>query len=144
MNNIEERLLNDYQHNFPFVSEPYTHIAHELKTDTQTIINLLQVLISQGKISRVGPVFKPNIIGVSTLVAMSVPKQQLTNVATLVNSFSEVNHNYEREHHLNLWFVAVASDQNKLDAVLDEIQSLSGYDVMSLPLLKEYHIDLGF
>lgn len=144
MNNIEKRLLNDYQRNFSLVPEPYTHIAHELKTDTQTILNLLHTLKSEGKISRVGPVFKPNIIGASTLVAMSVPNEQLIKVAALVNSFAEVNHNYEREHHFNLWFVAVASNQIKLDAVLDEIQNLSGYVIMNLPLLKEYHIDLGF
>ncbi len=144
MKNIEQQLLNDYQRNFPLVPEPYTHIAHELKTDTQTILNMLCELNSHGKVSRIGPVFKPNIIGASTLAAMSVPEAQLSEVAALVNNFSEVNHNYEREHHLNLWFVAVASDQNKLDTVLDEIHRSSGYEVMNLPLLKEYYIDLGF
>lgn len=144
MKNIEQRLLNDYQRDFPLVPEPYTLIAHELRTDTQTVLNMLSELNSHGKVSRVGPVFKPNMIGASTLAAMSVPEEQLSKVAALVNNFSEVNHNYEREHHLNLWFVAVASDQNKLDAVLDEIQSRSGYEVMNLPLLKEYYIDLGF
>ena len=144
MKNIEQRLLNDYQRNFPLIPSPYTHIASELKTDTETVLNLLRELNSHGKVSRVGPVFKPNMIGTSTLAAMSVPEEQLSEVAALVNNFSEVNHNYEREHHLNLWFVIVAPDQNKLDAVLDEIQIRSGYDVMNLPLLKEYYIDLGF
>ncbi len=142
--NIEQRLLNDYQHNFPLVPAPYQHIARELKTDSKTVLDLLDELNSRGKVSRVGPVFKPNTLGASTLAAMSVPEDQLEKVATLVSDFPEVNHNYEREHDLNLWFVAVAADQNKLDAVIDDIQSRSGYEVMSLPLLKEYHIDLGF
>ena len=144
MKNIEQRLLNDYQRHFPLIPTPYTHIARELKTDTKTVLDLLDKLNSRGKVSRVGPVFKPNMLGASTLAAMSVPEDQLTKVAALVNDFPEVNHNYEREHHLNLWFVAVAPDQSKLDSVLEEIQSNSGYEVMSLPLLKEYHIDLGF
>lgn len=144
MKNIERRLLNDYQRHFPLIPAPYSRIASELKTDTETVLNLLRELNSHGKVSRVGPVFKPNMIGTSTLAAMSVPEEQLAEVAALVNNFSEVNHNYEREHHLNLWFVVVAPDQNKLEAVLDEIQSRSGYEVMNLPLLKEYYIDLGF
>ena len=144
MINLEQQLLNDYQRNFPLVSKPYSHIARELKTDTTTVLELLDELNDRGKVSRVGPVFKPNTLGVSTLAAMNVPADQLEKVAALVNAFPEINHNYEREHDLNLWFVAVASDQNKLDAVIDEIRTSSGYEVMSLPLLKEYHIDLGF
>lgn len=141
---IEQQLLNDYQHDFPLTSMPYKHIADELNTDSQTVLELLNRLNSQGDVSRVGPVFRPNTIGSSTLAAMSVPKDRLTEVATLVNAFSEVNHNYEREHHLNLWFVVTASDQSKVKKVLDEIQEKSGYAVLNLPLLKEYHIDLGF
>ncbi len=144
MENIEHRLLNDYQRHFPLVPTPYTHIARELKTDTKTVLNLLSELNYRGKVSRVGPVFKPNLIGASTLAAMSVPGEHLKKVADLVNGYSEVNHNYEREHFLNLWFVVVALDQRKLKNVLDEIQRVSGYEVLNLPLLKEYHIDLGF
>lgn len=144
MNNIEQQLLNNYQHHFPLVAMPYTHIADELETDTKTVLDLLTELSARGEVSRVGPVFKPNTIGTSTLAAMSVPEEDLAKVAALVNDFPEVNHNYEREHDLNLWFVAVASSQNKLNDVLEEIQSKSGYAVLNLPLLKEYHIDLGF
>lgn len=141
---IEQHLLNDYQHNFPLVSMPYKHIADELNTDSQTVLELLNRLNLQGEVSRVGPVFRPNTIGSSTLAAMSVPTDRLTEIAALVNGFSEVNHNYEREHNLNLWFVVTASDQDKVTKVLDDIQEKSGYAVMNLPLLKEYHIDLGF
>ena len=141
---IEQHLLNDYQHGFPLVPMPYRHIADELNTDTQTILELLKKLNSQGEVSRVGPVFRPNTIGSSTLAAMSVPTDSLTEIATLVNEFSEVNHNYEREHQLNLWFVVAASNQDTVNKVLDEIQEKTGYAVLNLPLLKEYHIDLGF
>ena len=141
---IEQHLLNDYQHGFPLVPMPYRHIADELNTDTQTILELLKKLNAQGEVSRVGPVFRPNTIGNSTLAAMSIPTDKLTEIATLVNEFSEVNHNYEREHHLNLWFVVAASSQETVDKVLDDIQEKTGYKVLNLPLLKEYHIDLGF
>ncbi len=144
MMTIEQQLLDDYQHSFPLTPEPYSDIAHELKTDTKTVLGLLSELNASGKVSRVGPVFKPNTLGVSTLAAMRVPAHQLTEVASWVSDFHEVNHNYEREHQLNLWFVVVAADQPALNQVLDAIEQRCGYAVMNLPLLKEYHIDLGF
>ena len=66
------------------------------------------------------------------------------NVAEIVSSFAEVNHNYEREHHFNLWFVVVADDEDRLQSVLAEIEDYCGYPVLDLPLLNEYFIDLGF
>ena len=97
-----------------------------------------------GAISRVGAVVRPNTIGVSTLAAMAVPPEELETVAAIVNGYAEVNHNYEREHRLNLWFVATAPDVAHLTAVLDEIAGRCGYEVLSFPLVEDYHIDLGF
>ncbi len=95
-------------------------------------------------VSRVGAVVRPNTVGVSTLAAMRVPTEQLEAVAALVNGYAEVNHNYEREHRLNLWFVATTTDAARLQAVLDDIAARSGIEVLAFPLLESYHIDLGF
>jgi DNA-binding Lrp family transcriptional regulator len=65
-------------------------------------------------------------------------------VAQIVSAQPEVNHNYEREHELNLWFVATAATQGALDDVLARIGRLAGLDVIALPLVEEFHIDLGF
>jgi hypothetical protein len=89
-------------------------------------------------------VFRPNRIGASTLAAMAVPAKQLEDIAAIVSSFAEVNHNYEREHHFNLWFVVVAADEQHLQDVLAEIESSCAYPLLDLPLLNEYFIDLGF
>uniref|UniRef100_UPI0028C40E5B siroheme decarboxylase subunit beta n=1 Tax=Accumulibacter sp. TaxID=2053492 RepID=UPI0028C40E5B len=68
----------------------------------------------------------------------------LTIVAEAVNRFPEVNHNYEREHHYNLWFVVTAGSEGRLQAALGAIERAAGYPLLRLPLLQEYHIDLGF
>lgn len=141
---LETCLLNDYQRHFPLTPEPFACMAGELDTRTQTVIDSLKRLQQQGAVSRVGPVFRPNRIGVSTLAAICVPDDQLEQVAAMVSRYPEVNHNYEREHHFNLWFVATAPDQGHLQATLDNIAQTTGYRVISLPLVKEYHIDLGF
>jgi siroheme decarboxylase len=144
VNNLEQRLLNEYQREFPLVSKPFAKIARELESDCESVLGYLENLQSCGKVSRIGPVFKPNQLGASTLAAMSVPAAQLTEVAQLVSDFPEVNHNYEREHAFNLWFVVVAADRHALQDVLDDIESVSSFEVISLPLVREYHIDLGF
>jgi DNA-binding Lrp family transcriptional regulator len=141
---IDRRLLNEFQRNFPLTTAPYADIARTLGVTEQDVIARLQRLQSTGTVSRIGPVFRPNRIGASTLAAMAVPVAQLEQVAALISAYAEVNHNYEREHAYNLWFVAAAPDEVQLAAVLKDIAQCTGLAVMSLPLLEDYHIDLGF
>ena len=141
---IEKRLLNEFQHDFPLTARPYAEIASRLDVSEEFVIETLGKLHKQKVISRVGAVFTPNRIGVSTLAAMSVPEGELEKVADMVSGHVEVNHNYEREHDFNLWFVLTATDDQHLQAVLQDIEVQAGYKVMSLPLLEDYHIDLGF
>mgnify|MGYP001817029148 CR=1 FL=1 len=144
MKALTRQLLNDFQRDFPLSPEPFESIARELQTSGDVVLEQLKALQVKGVVSRVGPVFRPNTIGVSTLAAMAVPAAELEQVAAVVNDFPQVNHNYEREHRYNLWFVATAGDRHTLERTLTEITERTGRDVMSLPLLKDYHIDLGF
>lgn len=144
LSNLEKHLLNDFQHGFPLVSRPYQKIADELGTTEETVIETLNNLQQTGYVSRVGAVFRANSIGASTLAAMAIPEDELEQVAALVNEYSEVNHNYQREHHYNLWFVLTASDEHTLNAILDDIEHRTGHSVMYLPMLEDFHIDLGF
>ena len=141
---LEQRLLNEYQQGLPLTSEPYADIARQLGVYETTVLETLQRLQTEGVVSRVGAVFRPNRIGASTLAAMAVPAPMLEEIAEIVSSFAEVNHNYEREHRFNLWFVVVAESEQQLPEVLAEIEDSCGYPVLDLPLLNEHFIDLGF
>ena len=44
----------------------------------------------------------------------------------MVSDYDQVNHNYEREHALNLWFVVTAADRAAVTRCLDEIEARSG------------------
>lgn len=105
---------------------------------------MLKRLQRSGIISRIGPVFKPKRIGSSTLAAMSIPPEELDRVAAVVSSYVEVNHNYERENDYNLWFVITSPSKERLQQVLRELESRTGYPILDLPLVKQHHIDLGF
>jgi len=144
LGNLEKHLLNDFQHGLPLVSRPFQAIAEKLGVSEDVIIKTLNQLQEQGFVSRVGAVFRANSVGASTLAAMSVPESQLEEVAMMINGYSEVNHNYQREHHFNLWFVLTASNDQELNSVLDDIELRSGLPVMYLPMIEDYHIDLGF
>jgi len=141
---LEQHLLNDYQRDMSLSATPYADMAKQLGVSEEKVLQSIQSLQDRGVISRVGPVFRPNKIGVSTLAAMSVPEQDLECVARIISAFPEVNHNYEREHEYNLWFVVTASSAEHLDIVLYEIEQHAEYPLMSLPMLNDYFIDLGF
>ncbi|MBF0454898.1 MAG: Lrp/AsnC family transcriptional regulator [Magnetococcales bacterium] len=137
-------LLNAYQKNFPLVSRPYAEIAAGLQLTEEQVIQRLTHLRKVGVVSRIGAVLQTGKAGMSTLAAMEVPVRDLEKVAQIVNSYPEVNHNYEREHALNLWFVVTAADEERLMFVLSEIAEHAGTEVHILPMLDNFHIDLGF
>ncbi len=141
---IEARLLNDFQHDFPLTPAPFRDIAQTLHIGEQEVIARLQKMQQSGSVSRVGAVFRPRSIGASSLAALAVDEGRIDEVAQMVSSYPEVNHNYQREHHYNLWFVVAAADEAELQRVIGEIEQRAGSKVLFLPLLEEYHIDLGF
>lgn len=141
---LERQLLDTFQRGLPVVTRPFAAMAERLGSNESSVITALQRLKGLGIISRVGPVFRPHRVGCSTLAAMAVPEGVLDEVATLVSGYAEVNHNYEREHRFNLWFVVTAADAVHLTAVLEDIEARAGLSVISLPMLEAYHIDLGF
>lgn len=144
MDALAFRLLNDHQRDFPLVPRPFAEIAARAGTNEAEVLGTYRRLLGEGVLGRVGVVFRPNTVGASTLAALSVPAAQLERVAAMVSAQPEVNHNYEREHRWNLWFVVAAASGAEVGAALDRIETASGLVALRLPLLEEFHIDLGF
>ena len=143
-NSLAFHLLTDCQQDFPLCPAPFAELASKLGVAEAAVLRMLEQLRREGKIARVGAVFAPKRIGASTLAAMAVPPEKLASVAEAVNRFPEVNHNYQREHHYNLWFVVTAGSEGRLQAALGAIGQSAGYPVLALPLLKQYYLDPGF
>lgn len=139
-----QQMLNEFQQDFPLSATPYAEMAQRLGIEEQALLDLLADLKEQGILSRVGAVFTPNRIGASTLAAMAIPENRLDAIADIISSYSAVNHNYEREHHFNLWFVATAENSAMLNEILADMEQKTGYRILSLPMEQDYHIDLGF
>ena len=144
LSQLDRQLLDNYQHSFPLDPQPFAAIAEQLGISESKVIDRLGYLKRFGALSRIGPVLKPNRIGASTLAALAVPTEKLEQVAAIVSALPEVNHNYEREHDYNLWFVVTAPDREGVDRVLTDIEDKTGLEVLDLPMLEDYFIDLGF
>ena len=141
---VELGLLDAFQRDLPLQPRPYAAMAAHLGISEESLLAILQDLVARGVVSRVGAVVAPHRAGWSTLAAMQVPRPLLEPIANYVSSFPEVNHNYEREHRLNLWFVVAASAKWRVEQVLREIEYRTGLAVLDLPLQQAFRLDLGF
>ena len=141
---LERALLNHYQRDFPLTLRPFATIAAEQDTDEETVLAAYRSLVERGAISRLGAVVRPHRLGASTLAALAVPTERLEEVAEIVNSFPAVNHNYEREDALNMWFVATAPSAAALAEALADISDATGLTVYDFPLEEAFLLDLGF
>lgn len=144
LSEFDRRLLNEFQRDLPICARPYEAMAKRLDCDEELVLERLAQLQQRGFVSRVGPVFRANCLGASTLAAMAVPPARLQQVATLVSSYPQVNHNYEREHEFNLWFVVTAGNAGDVADVIADVRRRTGLAVMDLPMNEAFHIDLGF
>ena len=93
---------------------------------------------------RVGATIRPNTAGASTLAAVAAPDWRVEEVAAIVGAEPGVNHSYLRENDWNIWFVATGPDRDHVAATLNRIEAATGLAVLDLPLVRPYHIDLGF
>lgn len=135
---LEFRLIKDFQRNFPLCAAPFAELAARLGVAEGTVLQRLEQMRRERRIARVGAVFAPKRIGASTLAAMAVPAEKLALVADTINRFPEVNQNYERDHAFNLWFVATAGSEGRLQAALGAIEQAAGFPLLPLPLLREF------
>ncbi len=141
---IDKRLLDGWQRDFPLVSHPFAVIGQALELNDTEVIARLSHLVTSGAITRVGATVRPNTIAASTLAAIAVPPERIEEVAAIIGAEQGVNHSYLREHHWNLWFVATAPDADSLQSTLERIKTRSGLRVLDLRLLQAFNIDLGF
>ncbi|KAA1175926.1 Lrp/AsnC family transcriptional regulator [Marinobacter salinexigens] len=144
LDTTDKQLINLYQRDLSVCERPYQEMARRLDIPEEEVIDRLQSLRNHHVISRVGPVFEHHRAGASILAAVAAPPEQQDLVAARINRAPGVNHNYAREHTYNLWFVMTAPDEDTLDERLDELEHQLRLPMLRLPMVAQYHIDLGF
>ena len=143
MDAVDRRIIAGLQGGFPLTHRPFEAAANELELSEIELIHRLEKLLEAGVLSRFGPLFNVEAMGGTyVLAAMAVPEDVFDAVAEAVNAHVEVAHNYEREHHLNMWFVVAADTRAKAQDVLDRITRETGIEVLAMPKLDEYFVGL--
>ena len=145
MDAIDRVLLNQLQDGLAICAEPYAELAQSLGITQQQIVDRLQAMLADKRLSRFGPMYRAeNMGGAVTLAAMSVAQRDFEQVALIVNGYDEVAHNYARDHEFNMWFVVAAETEAEVQRVLRAIEADSGYRVYNMPKEEEYYIGLRF
>ncbi|MFC6786358.1 Lrp/AsnC family transcriptional regulator [Halobaculum halobium] len=144
LDDIDARLIDDYQSGFPVVERPFEVVGEELGIDEAEALDRVKRLRERGVFRRFGAVLNPPVIGSSTLAAVSAPEDRFDEIAEVINGYRQVNHNYRRDHEWNQWFVVTAASRETRDRILADIEERTGCAVLNLPMLTDYYIDLEF
>ncbi len=143
---IDRKLLNLIQADFPLSPEPYREIGETLGINEEEVLARLKNMIDSGLIRRLGGIFDSKMLGYhSTLCAMRVDEKRIDEVAAVVNAYPGVTHNYLREHEFNMWFTLTAPSKEELDQCITRIKIDTGInDVLILPAQKLFKIKVNF
>lgn len=146
LDQIDKRLLNLTQKDFPICPEPYRVLGEKLGITEQEVLNRLERLMQQDVIRRLGGVFDSRKLGYKgTLCAMKVPSERIDEVAPVINSYIGITHNYLRDHEYNMWFTILAQSPDKVEGILTEIQEKTGItDVINLPSERFFKVLVNF
>lgn len=143
---IDRKLLNLIQANFPLSPEPYREIGEALGISEEEVLSRIGKMIDSGLIRRLGGIFDSRKLGYQgTLCAMRVEENLIDKVAAAINSYPGVTHNYLREHDYNMWFTAMAQSKEKLEEMLSQIKKDTGInEILVLPAQKLFKIRVNF
>jgi len=146
MDDIDKRILNRIQSDFPVTSKPFLTIAEELGLSEKDVLNRIARLKRVGIIRRIGGNFVPHKVGfVSTLCAARVPEEKIEGFAKVVNRHPGVTHNYRRDNSYNIWFTFIAPTMEEIEKNLETISRKTGItDILNLPATKVFKIKAQF
>ena len=143
MDATDRKIVNALQGGFPVSERPYAEAATKLGIGEDDLIRRLDTMLSDGTLTRFGPMYHAERLGGAlTLAAMRIPPQDFERVAERVNRFPEVAHNYARTHDFNMWFVLATETPERITEVIGEIERATGYRVYNMPKLEEFYVGL--
>ena len=130
MDDLDKRLLNRIQSDFPLVARPFEELGQPLGLSEDEVIERMRALKAGRIVRQVSAIFDTKSLGYkSSLVAMRVDPARITEAARIINEHPGVTHNYERNHQYNLWFTIAVPPTSDLEAVVQRIHELAGAEV---------------
>ena len=142
-------ILNTLQDDLPLVSRPWKAIADRIGITETEILGRMKRMEEAGIIRGISPVLESHHLGLhaATLVALHVPNERGDEIAAVISSYTEVSHNFKRDHYYSVWFTIAAQNGEEIQRVLNEIldrTGISASDALDLPTVKKIKIDVRF
>ncbi len=148
MDDLDHRIIEELQGNFPLEINPYEIMADHLGITTEPLWDRVLALKESGVIRRMGFSIDSRKIGYcSTLAAVKVPQDRVEEASELIAAYPQITHSYLRDDAFNIWFTIIAEDQDCVAAILEEIRcklGLSEDGMMDLPVEKLFKLDARF
>lgn len=146
LDEMDRRLVDRIQHDFPVVPRPFAAIGEALGIAEEEVLRRAARLEESGILRGIGAIFDLQRLGfASTLCAAIVRPDHVDRVAARISGYSEVTHNYLREHAYNVWFTVIAPSRNRIREILDRIRSETGVeDLLDLPAAQVFKIHVEF
>jgi siroheme decarboxylase len=127
MDDLDKRLLNLIQGDFPLEARPYAALAGQVGAGEAEVMARIDALKRGRIIRQINAIFDTRALGYqSSLVAARYAPEQLHRGALIVNGHPGVSHNYERDHAFNLWYTVAVPPGSDLQAHIDALHRLSG------------------
>ena len=142
LEDLDKRLLNLIQSDFPLVARPYLTLAERVGATEEQVMERIAALKKGRIVRQINAIFDTRALGYqSTLVAARYAPERLHQGALIVNQHPGVSHNYERDHDFNLWYTVAVPPGSNLQAHVDTLHQLSGAEVTRmLPTLRLFKI----
>ena len=98
MDDKDQAILRITQDGLPLAKEPFRVIASQTGLTEEEVIARLKKLKSGGVIKRLGISVNQRKVGIvaNAVVAWKVPEQLVERIGTILSSYKEVTHCYER------------------------------------------------
>jgi len=145
MDEIDKKILNLIQEEFPLHKRPYAEIGKHVGIGEKEAIDRVQRLKDAGIIRRIGVVFEPKKLDyTSTLCGVHVEEERLMELVAAINKHTGVTHNYEREGNLNLWFTIIADKAEEIDAFIEDLERRFAVKIYRFPKKRVFKIKTYF
>lgn len=148
MDELDRRILEGLQYDFPLAERPFDILAARLGVDAEVLWQRVKLMVEQGTIRRLGASFDSRKLGFcSTLAAVSVGSGLVERAAETIGRYPEVTHSYLRDHKFNIWFTLIAGDAGRIETILHGIRadlSLQTAEVLNLPMKRVFKLDARF
>ncbi|MCX5829286.1 MAG: AsnC family transcriptional regulator [Deltaproteobacteria bacterium] len=146
MDEIDKKILNMLQNEFPLVPCPFQVVADKLGIREEDVLDRVKKLKDDGVIRRIGAVFDPRMLGyVSTLCAARVPAEKMELFTATVNASPYVTHNYRRNHDYNVWFTIIAPSEAAMQDFIAQVKNRTGIeDILNMRAVRTFKVDARF